>query len=217
MGSNPDSSCTDAKGAEYCMSARQQGFLTCDDDFCADCGRRAHECDKTCGFCPAHRRQLQISMPECSLRSFNDQVAELNAACCDQPGVCDSGVPNTCDVKCGMVFLPFYTTCGKLIWANYQNEETVTAFSALNVACASIPSSDIVLSVSSAVCNGKPVSLDWPRGKRCISGSWASRDLDPPGCIPEVVDPCTTSPCAHGGTCKSDGTAAAHTLCTCTA
>ena len=85
VAANSESSCTDAKEAEYCISALQGGFLTCDDDFCESCGRRSHECDKTCGFCSVRRRQLQIAMPACSLQSFLDQVAELNTVCLIAP------------------------------------------------------------------------------------------------------------------------------------
>ena len=100
-----DPSCTDTKGADICATVVQGGLLTCDDDFCdgEHCGH-SHQCDRTCGLCPVHRRQLQIAMPECSMQLFQDQDAELNTACCDQPGACSSGVPDTCDVKCARVF-----------------------------------------------------------------------------------------------------------------
>ena len=91
------------------------------------------------------------------MQLFQDQVAELNTACCDRPGACSSGVPDTCDVKCARVFLPFYTSCGKLLHIFYGDDKTVVAFSTLNVACASIPSDDILLSIGSAVCDGMPM------------------------------------------------------------
>lgn len=49
-----------------------------------------------------------------SIRSV-PRVDELNAACCDAHGICDTGVPNRCDAKCALIFEPFYTACHQML------------------------------------------------------------------------------------------------------
>ena len=71
---------------------------------CPECGRHASECDKTCGFCDlnldgdGHRRRRRNQIisgdsAECPFANYQDRVDSVNAACCDEPGICDNGVP----------------------------------------------------------------------------------------------------------------------------
>ena len=90
---------------------------------CPTCGRHASECDKTCGFCGAHRRRRRNQIvpgddSKCPFADYTNRIATVNEACCDEPGVCADGVPTVCDLKCALEFLPFLSECGRLIAAN---------------------------------------------------------------------------------------------------
>ena len=70
-------------------------------------------CDLTCGIC-AHRRAQDVT--QCDFAAMQANIQEINTNCCDETsGVCDSGVPATCDAKCAVFFVPFYSSCRRAI------------------------------------------------------------------------------------------------------
>ena len=60
------------------------------------------------------QRRLQISYhgaDGCSFGTFDTRIADMNTACCDQDDrddVCDTGIPQTCDVECASTFHDFF-------------------------------------------------------------------------------------------------------------
>lgn len=86
------------------MPVRDLLLCACIHVVCPTCGRHASECDKTCGFCDlnldgdGHRRRRRNQIisgdsAECPFANYQDRVDSVNAACCDEPGICDNGVP----------------------------------------------------------------------------------------------------------------------------
>ena len=109
------SGCVDTGAAGLC-SMVANGLLSCQNDFCPECGGHAGECDRTCAFCGGHRRN-QIHLSDvCSAATLQERVGPVNSACCDEDraGMCDGGaggVPTFCDARCAGEFVPFYQEC----------------------------------------------------------------------------------------------------------
>jgi hypothetical protein len=88
-----------------------------------NCATQHGICDKTCKKCQGGRRRAQEHtsahrraqgfpmLTPCKLASFAAEMTKLNAACCDEPGMCKTGVPHSCDAKCAITFVEFYNRC----------------------------------------------------------------------------------------------------------
>ena len=124
----PGARCTDTFHTS-CAAVIASEILTCEEDFCdsppttdAPCDLAGH-CDKTCGFCVKggdtagggnHRRRTQLAVSSCDFSTFDDNIQEVETACCDSDQ-CADGVPTECDAKCAVVFDDFYDRCQRLL------------------------------------------------------------------------------------------------------
>jgi hypothetical protein len=119
--------CTPGKGASHvcqdknpkCAAAIKVGFI--------NCATQNGICDKTCKTCHIHRRVQERRasvhrrtqgfkmLTPCKLANFAADMSKLNKACCDEPGMCKTGVPQTCDAKCAITFVEFYNRCHKVL------------------------------------------------------------------------------------------------------
>ena len=124
-----DQNCVDT-GDDALCSLVNLGVLSCSVDFCADCPH-ASACDETCGFCTpgdappdggGHRRaQINIADTSCDATDFPTRTAQVNTDCCDETNDhCAAGVPTTCDVKCAMTYLAYYSECAQQISASFS-------------------------------------------------------------------------------------------------
>ena len=171
------SSCLDTGPASRCGLV-SLGVLTCEDDFCADCGRHASECDRTCGFCNAgHRRrelQIQLGGVTCDLQ---ERVAPVNGACCEDAASCAggaAGVPTVCDAKCAVTYLPFWNDCELEIRGSFIDApSTIAAFGNLATACRSMPKEMLLPTLSSAL----SCSVDASQTETGL-GPWLDTSID---------------------------------------
>jgi hypothetical protein len=122
-----------ANGSGSCPALRQR--LSKGLSILPMCARFAGcHCRKTCGTCHAHpaicngghrrvqhralahrRTQGFQMLTPCKLTSFAAEMTTLNKVCCDEPGMCKTGVPKTCDAKCAITFVEFYNRCQRVL------------------------------------------------------------------------------------------------------
>ena len=95
-----DDTCTDKGRAELCATV-EAGILDCSEEFCnGNHCLHAGQCDSTCGYCTAGRRQVQLldeirTSRTCSPLEFSARTAAVDAACCDKgPHSCTDGAPH---------------------------------------------------------------------------------------------------------------------------
>eukprot|EP01046_Picozoa_sp_COSAG06_P014002 COSAG06_NODE_857_length_11918_cov_4.047551_1_plen_399_part_10 len=153
-GPNPLNPCADGQ----CTSAST--FSLCD---CTTCD------DPTCN---SHRR-AQIT-PACALDDFAHEADAVNTACCDYSGC--SGVPNTCDAKCAIVFDGFYERCSSILTLQVPAAQ-MSQYTQLHTTCSQdLPVEPLLRAV---------IACSQPTGG---------------------ADPCASNPCQNGGTCADSAT-----------
>ena len=84
-----------------------------------------------------HRRRTQLGMGKlwqhsqtCDPTTLRDRAAEVDQARCAKNGgeaSCKGGLPQTCDWKCAIHFVPFYADCGATLAAMGQNLASTNA------------------------------------------------------------------------------------------
>jgi hypothetical protein len=119
--------CSSGKGAASvcqdtnpkCAAAVEVGFI--------NCATQNGICDKTCKKCKGGHRRVQQNasvhrrtqgfqmLTPCKLATFAADMSKLNKACCDEPGICKTGVPKSCDAKCAITFVEFYNRCHRVL------------------------------------------------------------------------------------------------------
>jgi hypothetical protein len=159
-----DLACADT-GDEALCSLVNLGVLSCAVDFCPTC-THPNACDATCGYCtPAatpsdggggggggdgantgggggggHRRaQINIADTSCDVNDMRHRTEAVNRDCCNESNDhCSSGVPTTCDAKCAITYLSYYSDCSSQIAASFTASQQI-AFHELHDTCASLP------------------------------------------------------------------------------
>lgn len=163
-----DGVCVDT-GAEQLCSLVEIGVLSCSVDFCltdSECPH-AHACDATCGFCTpgddgteptkqvdstgGHRRtQIHIVDTTCDARDMSDRTAQVNTDCCnDSDDNCAYGVPTTCDARCAITYIAYYTECSQQISASFS-PQLQSQFAGLFDTCRSLPVDPLLNIVATA-------------------------------------------------------------------
>ncbi len=110
-----DDGCRDAR--TNCDVMITVAMMSCEQDFCPTCAL-ARQCDKQCGFCgeaASQGHRLQASDHPCQPSTFDAQAAAVSTACCDASSNACTGVPDECDARCGVTYVPFYERCADLM------------------------------------------------------------------------------------------------------
>jgi hypothetical protein len=182
-----DDACADTGSHELC-SLVEIGVLSCAVDFClTGVCPHAHACDATCGFCttgddgtdPAgsgdsgggHRRtQIDITDTTCDANDMSDRTTEVDAACCnDSNGNCAAGVPTTCDAKCAITYITYYSECAQQIAASFSPQQQAQ-FAELYNTCSSLPVEPLLNIVATA--------------QQCPAGMGPVQQAECPNCWP---------------------------------
>eukprot|EP01046_Picozoa_sp_COSAG06_P033737 COSAG06_NODE_3468_length_5299_cov_16.617885_4_plen_466_part_00 len=201
--------CADLRDA--CEATIATGYVSCETDF-SPLGPMAGQCgesparffrppvprtttnsqlsidasaDSTCHFCNG-RHRLQSTTP-CDLQGFAEDVALVDAACCDDGGSCGSGVPTTCDVQCALAFRPFYDRCSAILAVQIDTLSTA-AYDQLYATCSTgLPVEPLLR--TAAACAAAPIPPPPPAwyfghpfqscdtvcsdaGRSCSDGDW---------------------------------------------
>eukprot|EP01047_Picozoa_sp_COSAG01_P036522 COSAG01_NODE_2855_length_6961_cov_3.612260_3_plen_500_part_00 len=137
-----------------CAAAIKVGFISC--------ATQKGICDKTCKQCTAqgghrrvqhralaHRRAQGFQMlTPCKLASFATEMNNLNQVCCDEPGICKTGVPKTCDAKCAVTFVEFYNRCHRELGLRVA-ENQMLGFKQLYDTCSNrLPAAELLRAVA---------------------------------------------------------------------
>ena len=73
----------------------------------------------------------------CSWDAFYQRTDEVLAACCETAAACPGGMPGTCSVECGEVFVPYYDECQDLLLEFVADE--IIGFDHLTQMCVALP------------------------------------------------------------------------------
>ena len=162
--------CADTAPKNLC-SLVEKGLLKCSSDFCPSCAHAA-ACDKTCGFCKAEAdnaatadgrravQQISLDAGQCPADQFVQRTEEVSDACCDDSnGMCSGGALRfdriTCDARCGMTYMTWYSDCNREISAAFPAEEQ-EAFYLLHEVCAAMPLGPLLKLLSDVQCLADP-------------------------------------------------------------
>jgi hypothetical protein len=151
------------------------------------CSNLVGQCDRSCGYCSTSGRRLASSTPAkqtsrrrvqtCDMATFQTQVSQINANCCDggcAAGTSGPGIPTTCDAKCAVFFVPFYTNCSGIVSATF-GPTTSAALSQLSTTCTqAIPAEDLLLIAAqcSSLPSAPPPAPPPPTAGSPCAGGW---------------------------------------------
>ena len=77
----------------------------------------------------------------CSWDSFYERTDEVLAACCETEAACPGGIPTSCSVECGQVYVPYYDECQDLILEFAADE--IIPFDHLTQQCVTLPTDNM--------------------------------------------------------------------------
>jgi hypothetical protein len=132
------------------------------------------DCRATCSLCDKHRR-AQITT-SCALKTFDEEAAAVNAACCDDAGC--TGVPTACDAKCAVVFDSFFERCSSILGLQIPADQ-MAQYTGLYTTCSQqLPIQPLLTALFA--CQGESASSPSPPagGSGASGGRWELRSTD---------------------------------------